>query len=119
MLFVAVEDVGSASSVAVIESSRASVADAAGNHSFSDVVFLPHDVNERESAFVEVVLRSGKSVHPTPYHLLKTCAGGKPFQCLPYFNEQDIILKHIHVLYSFPMRSGAVDLWQVCCGLSS
>ena len=52
-------------------------ANAAGEILFSDVVFVPHAPNARESMFIEIVLSSGKRIRPTPRHLLKACDGGE------------------------------------------
>ena len=48
-------------------------ADRSGGLSYSDVVFVPHAPNGRPSAFLELTLASGKTVRPTPRHLLKLC----------------------------------------------
>jgi len=50
-------------------------ADAAGALSFSNVVALPHTVNNKLASFVNVVTASGKSLKATKMHLLQQCDG--------------------------------------------
>jgi len=55
---------------------RVLTANAAGEHSFADVVFLPHGKNTELAEFVKVTTASGKTVKATKMHLLKTCSSG-------------------------------------------
>ena len=50
-------------------------ADAMGALSFSNVVALPHAVNNKVASFVNVVTTSGKSLKATKMHLLQQCDG--------------------------------------------
>jgi len=50
-------------------------ADASGVLSFSNVVVLPHAVNNKLTSFVKVVTSSGKSLKATKMHLLQKCDG--------------------------------------------
>ena len=50
-------------------------ADANGALSFSNVVALPHAVNNKLASFVNVVTASGKSLKATKMHLLQQCDG--------------------------------------------
>lgn len=51
-------------------------ADASGQLSFDDVIFLPHGRNSIVADFVSVTAESGKQVHATPIHLFRMCDGG-------------------------------------------
>jgi len=54
---------------------RVLTADANGELSFSNVVFLPHGPNEKNAMFVQLTLGEGQALKATPKHLLRTCDG--------------------------------------------
>lgn len=73
---VALESGGTKAIKEVEVGDRILTADESGELAFSDVVFVPHAAgNTRATAFIELTLASGKTVRPTPRHLLKTCDG--------------------------------------------
>lgn len=50
-------------------------ANAHGEFSYSEVVFLPHGSNDEEATFVEIATASGKQLKATKMHLMQTCDG--------------------------------------------
>jgi len=49
---------------------RVQVATAAGETTFSDVVFVPHKANSKQSTFVELETSMGRTLKATPTHLI-------------------------------------------------
>jgi len=50
-------------------------ADKAGNIHYSDVVFLPHEQNNKQATFVELNTSTGNKLRATKNHLIVTCSG--------------------------------------------
>lgn len=50
-------------------------ADKAGNTHYSDVVFLPHEQNNKQATFVEMSTSTGNKLCATKNHLIVTCSG--------------------------------------------
>lgn len=59
----------------VVIGDRILTANAQGELSFSDVVFLPHAANKEVATFAELTTVSGKSIKATKMHLLQACSG--------------------------------------------
>jgi len=59
----------------VVIGDRILTANAQGELSFSDVVFLPHAANKEVATFAELTTDSGKSIKATKMHLLQSCSG--------------------------------------------
>ena len=49
---------------------RVLAADAAGRHSYSDVVFVPHRANNDDALFTHITTASGRDIKVTPSHII-------------------------------------------------
>lgn len=72
---VTLESGASKSFADVVIGDRILTADAEGELSFSDVVFLPHATNKELATFAELTTVSGKSIKATKMHLVQACSG--------------------------------------------
>jgi hypothetical protein len=75
-------------------------ADRAGKISASPVIFLPHEPNDLQRKFDEIVTTTGKTVRMTRNHLLPTCDGSlvtarsiKPGDCVMTLQGEENVAK--------------------------
>lgn len=84
---------------------RILTANAQGKLSFSEVVFLPHGLNDQEATFVDISTASGRRVKATSMHLMQTCEGSlvyaetlKAGGCLRTVDGRELIKSASHTV---------------------
>lgn len=68
---------------------RVQVFTSAGQTTFSDVVFVPHKANSKQSTFVELETSMGRTLKATPTHLI---ASGKCGESMDLIRAKDIVV---------------------------